>query len=99
MPYRLDYSPDAHDHLRLLTANQRLIVLGAIVTQLVHQPTVETRNRKPMLPNPIATWELRGGSLRVYYDVEDTPDPVVYINAVGAKERNKTFIGGEEFEL
>jgi len=52
-----------------------------------------------MRPNPIAPWELRIGALRVYYDVEDTPEPKVLIRAVGIKERNQVFIGGEEIEL
>lgn len=51
--------------------------------QLTHQPRVETRNHKPMRPNPLAPWELRIDTLRVYYDVEDTPEPKVYIRAVG----------------
>ena len=60
---------------------------------------METRNRKPMRPNPVAPWELRIGALRVYYDVEDEPGPVVYILAVGIKERNKVKIGKEVISL
>jgi mRNA-degrading endonuclease RelE of RelBE toxin-antitoxin system len=67
--------------------------------QLIHQPNVETRNRKPMRPNPLAPWELRIGNLRVYYDVEEDPEPVVYIRAVGVKERNRVRIGKEVIEL
>ena len=67
--------------------------------QLVHQPTVETRNRKPMRPNPVAPWELRIGNLRVYYDVEEEPEPTVFIRAVGIKERNRVRIGKEVIEL
>ncbi len=52
-----------------------------------------------MRPNPIAPWELRIGDLRVYYDVEDTPEPKVRIRAVGVKERNRVLIGNEEIEL
>ena len=51
--------------------------------QLTHQPRVETRNHNPMRPNPLAPWELRIDTLWVYYDVEDTPEPKVYIRAVG----------------
>lgn len=78
---------------------QQVIVLDVVDEQLAHQPTVETRNRKPMRPNPLAPWELRIGSLRVYYDVEDRPDRVVYIRAVGVKERNRVRIGAEEIQL
>lgn len=52
-----------------------------------------------MLPNPIASWELRVGALRVYYDVVDQPEPIVYINAIGIKHRNRILIAGEEIEL
>jgi mRNA-degrading endonuclease RelE of RelBE toxin-antitoxin system len=99
LPYYIEYSPDAEDHLRVLTARQRAIVLDTVDEQLAYQPTVETRNRKPMRPNPLAPWELRIGNLRVYYDVEEEPEPVVYIRAVGIKERNRVRIGREVIEL
>ena len=99
MPYRIEYSPDAEDHLRALTARQQAIVLNAIDRQLAHEPTVETGNRKPMRPNPVAPWELRIGNLRVYYDVEEEPEPAVYVRAVGIKERNRVRIGKEVIKL
>ncbi len=52
-----------------------------------------------MRPNPLASWELRIGDLRVYYDVEDEPEPVVYIRAIGIKERNAVRIGKEVITL
>jgi len=73
--------------------------LDTVDEQLVHQPKVETRNRKPMRPNPLAPWELRIGDLRVYYDVEEDPTPVVYIRAIGIKERNRVRIGKKEIDL
>jgi len=60
---------------------------------------VETKNRKPMRPNPLASWELRIGKLRVYYDIEEEAGNVVYIVAIGGKERNRVWIGGEEVDL
>jgi mRNA-degrading endonuclease RelE of RelBE toxin-antitoxin system len=99
LPYRIEYSPDAEDHLRTLTARQIAIVLDAVDEQLQHQPLVETRNRKPMRPNPLAPWELRVGTLRVYYDVAESPEPVVYIRAVGIKEGNRLRIGGQVIDL
>ena len=65
MPYRVEFSPEAEDHLRALTARQQRVVLDAVGIQLVHQPTLETKNCKPMRPNPVAPWELRVGELRV----------------------------------
>lgn len=66
---------------------------------MLNQPTTETRNRKPMRPNPVAPWELRIGNLRVYYEVQDEPAPKVMILAIGIKERNEVLIGGERIEL
>ena len=43
------------------------------------------------------TWELRVGDLRVYYDVSDSPDPVVLVLAVGVKVHNIVRIGGSSF--
>lgn len=94
LPYAIEYSPDAVEHLRFLTARQQASVLDTVDTQLTYQPTVETRNRKPMRPNPLAPWELRIGVLRVYYDVEEFPLPRVLIRAVGIKERNRVRIAG-----
>ena len=99
MPYWMEYSPEAEGHLRFLTARQRVTVLDGVDEQLIHEPTIETRNRKPMRPNPLAPWELRLGNLRVYYDVEVDPEAVVYSRAVGVKERNRVRIGKEVIKL
>ncbi|MCG8353780.1 MAG: addiction module toxin RelE [Chloroflexales bacterium] len=99
MHYTIAYSPDTQDHFHYLTVRQQAIVLDAVDQQLAYQPIVETRNRKPMRPNPLAPWELRIGNLHVYYDVLEDPDPLVAIRAVGIKRRNRAFIGGKEFPL
>jgi mRNA-degrading endonuclease RelE of RelBE toxin-antitoxin system len=62
LPYTIEYSPEAEEHLQRLTARQRKIVLDTVDRQLLNQPNVETKNRKPMRPNPVAPWELRIGS-------------------------------------
>lgn len=91
MVYRIEYSPESEAHLRFLTARQQTMILDAVDEQLMHQPTVETKNRKPMRPNPLAPWELRIGNLRVYYDVEE-PEAVVYINAIGSRSEIKSVL-------
>jgi mRNA-degrading endonuclease RelE of RelBE toxin-antitoxin system len=48
-----------------------------------------------------ATWELRFGPhnhFRVFYEVS-REEQAVCVLAIGVKERNNLFIGGEEFEL
>jgi mRNA-degrading endonuclease RelE of RelBE toxin-antitoxin system len=99
LPYRIEYSPDVENHLRALTARQRSLVLDTVVSQLAHAPNVETRNRKPMRPNPIAPWELRIDRLRVYYDVQEEPDLMVKVRTVGIQERNRVRIGGKVIEV
>ena len=99
MAYRIEYSPATDDHLRALTARQRAAVFDAVDGQLAHQPGLETRNRKPMRPNPLSPWELRIGELRVYYEISDKPNNVVTIVAVGVKDRNRVLIGGKDIEL
>lgn len=97
--YVIEYTPATEAHFRFLTARQQVIVFDTVDEQLTHQPLVETRNRKPMRPNPLAPWELRIGNLRVYYDVGMTEEQVVSILAVGIKRRNRVYIGGKEFVL
>ena len=99
MAYQIEYSDAAIEHLKVLTARQQRIVLDAVDQQLQYEPLVETRNRKPMEPNSLATWELRVDNLRVYYNVEGENIYIVYIQAVGVKIHNRVRIGKEEIEL
>ena len=99
MAYRIRFSPEADDHVAALTARQRAILLDVLGRQLLHKPTVQTRNRKRMQGReqmPIAPWELRIGNLRVYYDVYERPARLVVIGAVGIKVRDRVRIGGKE---
>ncbi|MGH2353318.1 MAG: hypothetical protein ACRDI2_22290 [Chloroflexota bacterium] len=53
-----------------------------------------------MEPNALgADWELRVGSLRVYYVVEEMPEPEVDILAVGLKRGSILSIAGQRFQL
>ena len=65
-------------------------------SQLIHEPTRETRNRKQLRPNELAEWELRVDEFRVFYDVTDE---AVNIVAIGLKQGNELFIHGERYEL
>jgi mRNA-degrading endonuclease RelE of RelBE toxin-antitoxin system len=99
LKYRIEYSPETEEHFQCLSKRQQVIVLDAVEKHLQFQPDIETRNRKPMRPNPLAPWELRIGSLRVYYDFEDSPERVVFVRAIGIKERNNVRIGREVIKL
>ena len=82
-----------------MTTRDRTTVLDTIRRQLVHEPLKETRNRKPLRPNPIAPWELRVGHLRVFYEVAGAESGVVRILAVRRKRRSALVIGGKEVQL
>ena len=99
LQYRIVYSPACEEQLLALTKRDRVIVLSAVELQLGHQPDQQTRNRKQLRSNPIAPWELRIGELRVFYDVEEEPEAVVRVRAVGIKDHGILKIGGEEFSL
>lgn len=99
MPYDLRFAESVKQHLEALTPRERSTVLITIERQLLHEPLAETRNRKPLRPNPIAPWELRVGKLRVFYEVASGDPGVVRVLAVGKKAGNILIIGGQEIEL
>lgn len=99
MRYTVEFARSVESHFRALTARGRATVLDAIVGQLVNEPLKETRDRKPLRPNPIAPWELRVGRLRVFYDVAGPERGIVRVLAVGRKRHNTLLIGGEEIYL
>jgi mRNA-degrading endonuclease RelE of RelBE toxin-antitoxin system len=101
-PFTLVYADEVKDHLRAIEAKYHSVIQSGVETQLVHEPDVETRNRKP-LKRPIAVgadWELRLGPdnrFRVFYQV-NTESREVRVLAVGVKERSRLYFGGEEFQ-
>jgi mRNA-degrading endonuclease RelE of RelBE toxin-antitoxin system len=100
MPFEIEFTATAADHVRAYQKFEQQIVLEAIAEQLAHEPTAETRNRKRLGENELSDWELRIQKFRVFYDVilEDNRR-VVKIKAVGHKEHNILYIGGKEVQL
>src|SRR5438445_11570291 len=100
--FALSFAPQAIEHLDLIESKHHGLLRRTINQQLTFTPTEETRNRKPLdQPAPFeASWELRCGPenrFRVFYDV-DFASQVVWVLAVGVKDRNRLLIGGEEYE-
>jgi mRNA-degrading endonuclease RelE of RelBE toxin-antitoxin system len=96
MAYSIEFSEDAQRHLHQLTARDRAILLDAVEQHLARQPTKVTRKRKLLRANPLATWELRVGQFRVFYNVEDEKLIVIVI-AIGIKDRNLPTSTGRSF--
>jgi mRNA-degrading endonuclease RelE of RelBE toxin-antitoxin system len=98
MPFKIEFTQEAKRHLDALAARDRAILLDAIEEQLTYEPTVATRNRKPLRSSALADWELRVGQYRVFYTVKEER-VLVLIIAIGVKEHNRLFIEGKEFKL
>src|SRR5262245_21183167 len=98
----LKYADQVKGHLRTIDAKHQSEIQTEIEKQLLQNPEVETRNRKP-LERPIsfgADWELRFGPsncFRVFYQV-DSDSQEVRVLAIGVKARNRLYFGGKEFE-
>ena len=100
--FTLSFAPEAVEHLDAVESKYHGLLRRTLKEQLSHTPVQETRNRKPLeQPAPFeATWELRcgpGNRFRLFYAV-DADSKTVQVLAIGVKERNRLFIGGEEYE-
>src|SRR4051794_6811755 len=93
--FALVYADEVKQHLRSIEAKHRTLIQSEVEAQLLFEPDVETRNRKP-LKRPIASgaeWELRLGPanrFRVFYQVKPDHHEVLIL-AIGVKERNRLF--------
>jgi mRNA-degrading endonuclease RelE of RelBE toxin-antitoxin system len=96
--FRIEFTLEAVDDLRLLRKFDQQQVIAAIEAQLPYQATQETRNRKRLRPNQLAEWELRVEQSRVFYDV-DPQTATVKIEAVGYKQGNRLYVHGQEYQL
>ena len=96
--YRIELAEKAKADLFYYTGFERKIVTVGIRTQLTHLPLVESRSRKKLRDNPIATWEMRAGKYRVFYEVDEASRKVEVV-AIGHKEHNILFVRGEEVRL
>jgi len=101
--YVLAFASEVTQHLRAIDAKYHALIREKIGEQLRFEPAAETTNRKPLRqPAPFgATWEIRFGPdnrFRVLYDIDPAAGEV-RIMAIGEKQRERLFIGGEEVQL
>jgi len=100
--YPITYAPEVSRHVEAIDGKYHGLIRRAVEDQLSYTPERPTRNRKPLeeLPGPFgSTWELRCGPrnrFRVFYEL--VPSRVVWVLAIAAKERDRPFIAGKEFE-
>jgi addiction module RelE/StbE family toxin len=96
--YQIEVTEDAKVDLDFYSAYERKSIVSEIRVQLSHQPLLETKNRKPLRENPIASWELRVGKYRVFYEVDDAAR-IVTVVSVGHKEHNALLVRGRELQI
>jgi hypothetical protein len=101
--YRLIYDEAVIDHLRAIARKYHSMIRDHIELSLLHEPEVETRNRKPLARLPVlgSVWELRFGPnnrFRVFFRTEAEAREV-HVLATGEKEGNRLRVAGKEFKL
>jgi mRNA-degrading endonuclease RelE of RelBE toxin-antitoxin system len=95
MAYSIEVTRSAAGELKSIRTYDRRRIAHEIETQLRHQPTVETRNRKklagvaPTFEHVAPVWELRAGDYRVMYDV-DLDAGTVYVRAIRHKSPDQS---------
>lgn len=101
--YEIAWHEETIAHFASIDRKHHALIRDEVARRLAHEPLVEARSRKPLeRPGPFGeeTWELRLGpsnGFRVFYKV-DQEARIVRIVAVGAKERERLIIGGEEID-
>lgn len=96
--FEIELTESAYDDLDFLRKSDSRHIVAEIERHLSYEPCTPTLRRKPLRPNPLSKWELRIGSFRVFYDVENGAN-IVVVRAVGWKEHNRLLIRGKEFLL
>jgi mRNA-degrading endonuclease RelE of RelBE toxin-antitoxin system len=107
--YQIILAKSIRKDLEFIPKKHHSSIREAIETQLTHEPTLETTNRKPLTaPIQNATWELRCGEqnrYRVLYEVTKVDDEdaeiieilgIVEVLAIGEKRFEKLLIQGRE---
>ena len=101
--FEIVFDDSALDHMDAVESKYDSQIRKTIEEQLVYEPNVPTRNRKPLLHETAigATWEVRCGPnnrFRIYYDV-DSDERLVVVLAIARKQGSQLFIGKERFQL
>lgn len=96
--FEVKFTDDAKADLRYFAQARQVGILDGIEQQLRHQPMVETKKRKRLRENPLASYELRLDDVRVFYNLYED-EGVVDIIAIGWKEHNELFIKGKQVIL
>ncbi len=103
----IEFNTSVKNDLEWIDKKYHASIKNSILEQLLFQPNIETKNRKPLDPTiQEASWELRSGEQNRYrvlyrFTLEENSAEteilgIVLIIAIGEKKGNKLWIGGEE---
>ena len=92
----------ALDHMDAIGSKYDSLIRRTVDEQLIHEPDIPTRNRKPLLRETAigATWEARcgpGNRFRIFHEVHQDQRLVVVL-AIARKAGTQLFVGREKFE-
>jgi mRNA-degrading endonuclease RelE of RelBE toxin-antitoxin system len=96
MKFRINLSPNAAEDLDYFDAYEQRIIMAAVNTYLVEDAHIQTKRRKRLEENPIASWELKQDRYRIFYDIIDA---TVDVLAIGYKDHNDLFIRGRRMSI
>jgi mRNA-degrading endonuclease RelE of RelBE toxin-antitoxin system len=96
--FQITYTQSALQDISTFRKQERTTIFDKIDEQLLHQPGVETRNRKRLRPNQTAEWELRVENYRILYEI-DKVEQKVEIKLVGYKIGSLLLVRGKEYRL
>lgn len=96
--FEIEFTDQAIEDLQWFKKYEQNVIIDGIEVNLLYEPTIETRNRKPLRPNNTAEWELRLGEYRVLYNVDQLVR-IVSIERIAAKPGNRYIFQGDEGEL
>ncbi|MBI3408874.1 MAG: type II toxin-antitoxin system RelE/ParE family toxin [Planctomycetes bacterium] len=94
----ISFTESSLEDLGFFSKKEQSSILKKVEEQLIDEPAKQTRNRKPLRPNSLASWELRIKDFRVFFDIEDDAKSVK-VKAFGRKEHEKLFVRGKEYKL
>ena len=96
--FKITYTHSARLDILTFRKQEQTMIADRIEEHLVHQPNIETRNRKRLRPNQTARWELRAGDYRVLYDVDET-EKKVEVKLIGRKVGAGLLVRGQEYQI
>jgi len=81
-----------------LKARQQADVLDAVKLQLQYEP-LRNAKQETTASQSLAPWELRVGSLRVFYEVDGGEPDLINVLAIGIKKGSRLIIAGREIHI